>query len=138
MKKSCGCLSLVVLAIAGFIVWCFIQGAQGPTQKYYDRVDSMTQTELDQAYNEMVRTLKPRERADEADQMQLFPGAAHKRTALKYRAATHDISNAWNDLENAVKGFASPSPIPSVSPSPTDSDLAASPTPTPHHKPHQQ
>lgn len=111
------------------------QARPDPLQQYYDKVDQMNQPELDQEYLKLVRTLTPRERADEANQMQLFRGAEHERRALKYHAATGAVSSAWNQLEETVKAFPN---LPSVSPSPTDSDIAGSPTPTPHHKPHHR
>jgi hypothetical protein len=104
MKKSCGCLSLVVLAGIGLCIWFFVMGAHSPLQKYYDQVDSMTKTELDQEYAKLIRMMTPRERSDEANQMRLFPGAEHERRALKYHAAMSGVSDAWNDLGDAAKG----------------------------------
>lgn len=139
MKKSCGCLSLVVLAGIGFSVWCFIMGAHSPLQKYYDQVDSMTQPELDQEYAKLIHTLNPHERRELADRMQFYRGegrvAEEERRELKYHAGMSGMSSAWNQLHETVKAFRN---LPSVSPSPSDSDIAASPTPTPHHKPHHR
>jgi hypothetical protein len=127
MKR--GCLLLVVLILFGWVAFSIL-GSRSPLQRYYDKIDQMTPLELDQEYAKLIRTMTPRERADEANQVQLFPGAEHERRALKYHAATSGMSDAWNDLGKTVKAF--PNLPVSASPSPTDSDIAASPTPTPH------
>jgi hypothetical protein len=129
-------LQVAVIVFLGWVGFSMLtmhwkQARSDPLQQYYNKVDSMTPLELDQEYAKLIRTMPPRERADEADQMQLFPGAEHERRALKYHAATGAMSSAWNQLEETVKAFPN---LPSISPSPTDSDIAASPGP--QHKPH--
>ena len=106
------------------------QGRTSPLEQYYNKVDQMSVTELDQEYAKLIQTMTPRERADEANQMQLFPGAEHERRALKYRAATGAMPDAWNDLGKTVRAF--PNLPVSASPSLTDSNIEASPTSTSH------